>query len=87
MASIYAYTPSVCPSVFTVLLLIALSAYSWRRRSVPGALPFTVGCLFTALWAASCLSLSRFPSERSLLEPGRQRPFDVLDPVVGGVTV
>lgn len=48
----YAYTPDIWSSVFTVLLLIALAAYSGRRRSVPGALPFMIGCLFAALWAA-----------------------------------
>lgn len=48
----YAYTPTIWPSFFTVILLVALSTYSARRRSVPGALPFTVACLFAALWAA-----------------------------------
>ena len=48
----YAYTPYFWPSVFTVLLLIALTVYSWHRRSVPGALPFMIGCLFAVLWAA-----------------------------------
>ena len=42
----YAYTPEIWPSVSTVLLLLILSIYSWRRRSVPGALPFAIGCLF-----------------------------------------
>jgi len=51
MTSNYAYTPAIWPSVFTVLLLIALSIYSGRRRSVPGALPFAIGSLFAALWA------------------------------------
>ncbi len=51
MSSNYAYTPTIWPSVFTVLLLIALSLYSGRRRSVPGALPFAIGSLFAALWA------------------------------------
>ena len=51
----YAYTPAIWPSLLTVLLLSALSAYSWRRRSVPGALPFAVGSLFGAIWAAGSL--------------------------------
>jgi hypothetical protein len=46
----YAYTPAIWPSVITVLLLILLAIFSWRRRSVPGALPFTVAFLFGALW-------------------------------------
>jgi signal transduction histidine kinase len=49
----FAYTPQNWPSLITVLFLMALSAYGWRRRNVPGALPFAFGCLFAALWAAS----------------------------------
>ena len=41
----YAYTPSIWPSLITIVLLIALARYAWRRRSVPGALPFAVYCL------------------------------------------
>ena len=55
MTSNYAYTPSIWPSVFTLLLLIALVAYSCNRRSVPGATPFMVACLFAAAWAAASL--------------------------------
>ena len=49
----YAYTPRIWPSVFTVLLWVALSIYSWRRRRVPGALPFAIGVLFAAAWGAA----------------------------------
>jgi PAS domain S-box-containing protein len=48
MTSNYAYTPQIWPLVCTVLLLIALVVYSARRRNVPGATPFMVGCLFAA---------------------------------------
>jgi PAS domain S-box-containing protein len=51
MAWDYAYSPYIWSSIFSVLLLIALSIYSGRRRSVPGALPFTISCLFAAAWA------------------------------------
>jgi PAS domain S-box-containing protein len=51
MNSPYAYTPQIWPSVITLLLLPALAAYAWRRRSVPGALPFAIGSLLAALWA------------------------------------
>lgn len=30
-----------------IFLLLFLAGYSWRRRSVPGALQFMIGCLFT----------------------------------------
>ena len=46
----YAYIPAIWPPFSTVVLLTALSVYAWRRRSVPGALPFAVAALFFALW-------------------------------------
>src|ERR1041385_2669013 len=55
MTSPYSYSADILLSVFTVFLLIAFSAYSWRGRSVPGALPFALACLFTALWAVGSI--------------------------------
>ncbi len=52
MSLSYEYTPYIWPSFLTAVFLIALSAYGWRRRSVPGALPFAIGSLLAALWAA-----------------------------------
>jgi signal transduction histidine kinase len=46
----YAYTPHIWPSIFTLLLVIALAVFAWRRRTIPGAIPFIIGCLFAALW-------------------------------------
>ncbi len=46
----YACTPTVWLSSTTVVLLLALSIHSWRRRNQPGALWFTICCLFGALW-------------------------------------
>jgi len=51
----YAFTPSIWPSAFTIILLTVLALYAWRRRSVPGALPFMIGCLFSMLTAAGVL--------------------------------
>jgi signal transduction histidine kinase len=45
----YAYTPHIWPMVFTITFLIALAAFSWRRRSVPGAQMFIFSCLFAGL--------------------------------------
>jgi signal transduction histidine kinase len=39
------YSPAIWPSLVTMLLLLTLAAYSWRRRSVPGALAFAISCL------------------------------------------
>jgi signal transduction histidine kinase len=47
----YSYSTDIWLPGFTVFLLIALSVYSWRRRSMPGAMLFAIGSLFTALWA------------------------------------
>jgi len=48
----YAYTPTIWPSLLTVLLMLAMAFYCSRRRYVPGALPFMIGCLFSGVWAA-----------------------------------
>lgn len=52
MNSSYAYTPSIWPSIITVVFLITLSFYGWRRRSEPGAFPFSFAALLAAFWAA-----------------------------------
>jgi PAS domain S-box-containing protein len=52
MAWSYAYTPRIWPSVLTILLLIVLAVFAWRRRNVPGAIPFMIGSLLAALWMA-----------------------------------
>lgn len=51
----YAYTPYIWPSFCTVVFLSVLAIYSWQRRSVPGAVPFAIGCLFAAFWAAGAM--------------------------------
>jgi signal transduction histidine kinase len=48
----YAYTPRILPSIFTLLLLIALAIYAWRRRNVAGVVQFTIGCLLAVPWVA-----------------------------------
>src|SRR5512133_3280152 len=46
----YAYTPAIWPSIFTIILLTVLAVFAWRRRSVPGALPFVTYCLLGVLF-------------------------------------
>ena len=48
----YAYTPMLWPLLAAVIFLLALAWYGWRRRDVTAALPFALGSLFAACWAA-----------------------------------
>ncbi len=41
-----------------MLLMLLLVGYSWRHRSMPGALPFMVGCLFSVLETIGILMAS-----------------------------
>ncbi len=45
MAGAYAYTPDIWPPLAAALFLCTLALYTWRRRSVPAALPLFVGML------------------------------------------
>jgi PAS domain S-box-containing protein len=49
MAGAYAYTIAIWPPLVGAFLLGALGLHGWRRRSVPGALPFAIASLFGAL--------------------------------------
>lgn len=46
----YAYNPAIWPTILTIVLLIVLAVYAWRRRSLPGALVFVIYCLFGVLF-------------------------------------
>jgi PAS domain S-box-containing protein len=48
----YAYTPQIWPPVLMAVLMITLSVYCGRRRSVPGATALMVASLLAAAWAA-----------------------------------
>lgn len=52
MTGSYAYTPALWPLLLTAALLAVLAISSWRRRTVPGALPFAVACLLAFVWVA-----------------------------------
>ncbi len=53
MPSNYAFTPTIWPSLLTVLLMLVVAFYSSRRQNVPGVLPFMIAALFGAIWAAA----------------------------------
>jgi PAS domain S-box-containing protein len=46
----YAYSPDIWPALITLALLIYLGVYSWRRRNIPAAKPFTIACVLGGLW-------------------------------------
>jgi PAS domain S-box-containing protein len=48
MSGAYVYTPDIWPPLLGALLLAATGLYTWRRRSVPGALPLFIGALLGA---------------------------------------
>jgi len=52
MLGSYQYTPAIWPSALTVMLLLVLAVYAWRRRNLPGALPFVIYCLFSMAFLA-----------------------------------
>ncbi len=45
----YAYSPDIWPSALNLALLVILCVYAWQHRSIAGAPPFAVACLFSAL--------------------------------------
>ncbi|WP_028320654.1 sensor histidine kinase [Desulfatiglans anilini] len=51
MIGTYSYRPDIWPAVTTLVLVVYLGVYSWRRREIPAARPFTVACFLGALWA------------------------------------
>lgn len=53
MSGLYVYTPAIWPPLVVAIFVAILGLFSWRRRSVPGALPFAIACLFSTLWLAS----------------------------------
>ncbi|MBN1887134.1 MAG: PAS domain-containing protein [Thermoflexales bacterium] len=44
----YHYTPYIWPVLASAAFIAAMGVYGWRRRSVPGALPFVILMLFLA---------------------------------------
>jgi len=63
----FIFTPEIWPMAAMLCLLLLLAVYSWRRRSVQGALPFMVSCLFAILMTTGLLlaNLASDPGSRS----------------------
>jgi signal transduction histidine kinase len=49
----YHYSPDIWPGLASAAVLAVIAAYSWRRRSVPGALPLAMFMLTGFLWSVS----------------------------------
>lgn len=50
MSSSYSYNAHIWPALITLALTVFLGAYSWRRRHIPAAKPFTLACVLGGLW-------------------------------------
>ena len=51
----YAYSSYLWLPFAVAVLAAFLAWYGWRRRGVPGALPFSIGCLFAFAWCMGSL--------------------------------
>jgi PAS domain S-box-containing protein len=51
----YDYSGYLWPSFISTALLALLAAYGWRHRGIPGAVPFTLGCLFAVAWSTGAM--------------------------------
>src|SRR5512141_1752379 len=47
----YAYTPFIWPMLASALFMAGLAVYAWKHRTAPGAAPFALQMLFSAVWA------------------------------------
>ena len=57
MPGTYTYTPAIWVSLVTLPCLLALSAYCWHRRSLPGAVPLGIASAFSVLWVIGDLMM------------------------------
>lgn len=46
----YSYTPEIWPAIVTLVLMVYLGQYSWRRGHIPGARLFAVACAVCSPW-------------------------------------
>lgn len=51
----FVYTSKIWLIAAALLTMLFLAGYSWRRKSMPGSLPFMVACLFAGLLAVGFL--------------------------------
>ncbi|HEX2988279.1 MAG TPA: histidine kinase N-terminal 7TM domain-containing protein, partial [Chloroflexota bacterium] len=51
----YAYSDYLWLPLLLAVFVAFLASYGWRRRTVQGALPFFIGCLFAVAWCIGSL--------------------------------
>ena len=51
----YAYSGYLWLPFLLAVFIAFLAWYGWRRRSVPGALPFSMACVFAVAWCIGSL--------------------------------
>jgi len=50
MSGSYSYSPDIWPALITFAIVIYFGAYSWRRRHIPAAKPFSISCILCVFW-------------------------------------
>lgn len=55
LAPSFIFTPNILTAVVAALLVFALAIYGYRNRHVPGALPFSIACIFGFLWSVGSI--------------------------------
>ena len=53
--SAFDYSGYLWPSFVATALIALLAVYGWRHRGIPGAVPFTLGCLFAVAWSTGAM--------------------------------
>ncbi len=51
----YDYSGYLWPSFISTALIALLAIYGWRHRGIPGAVAFTLGCLFAVAWSTGAM--------------------------------
>ena len=46
----WSYSSDIWPALITLALVVYLGSYSWRRRNIPAAKPFTLACMMGVFW-------------------------------------
>lgn len=47
----YNYNQDLWPAMVSIVLTLCLGIFSWRRRKLPSAKAFAIGCFFAMLWS------------------------------------